>query len=314
MRIQVFFVLVAAILAVSILAGFVFSDQPTPSQQPLTIQTIIIRPDGSLSPSDVPIQRNDNVYTFTDNIYATLKIQRSNIVLDGAGYTLRGPYNGSQTDVWVVGNGPDQEPASIAEWVIGVDFSGANVQGVTIENLNVKNFSIGMYIWTKNNTVSTNSVSENIVGILLSGQNNCIKQNLIENNKQGLFMGFNNEGNTSIPPDISIHHNDFRTNSVQLNGCNCLGINSSEAPHNWDDGREGNYWSNYNGTDTNGDGIGDTPYIVDVLNHDRYPMMQSPVHLSAVAPKFPFGIVFFVVAFVLIAFFAAGAIRFFRKK
>jgi len=52
----------------------------------------------------------------------------------------------------------------------------------------------------------------------------------------------------------------------------------------WDDGYPsgGNYWSDYSGVDVNGDGIGDTPYIIDADNQDRYPLMHSwsplPVH------------------------------------
>jgi hypothetical protein len=44
----------------------------------------------------------------------------------------------------------------------------------------------------------------------------------------------------------------------------------------WDNGfpSGGNYWSDYTGTYTNGDGIGDTPYVIDANNQDRYPLMN----------------------------------------
>jgi parallel beta-helix repeat protein len=50
----------------------------------------------------------------------------------------------------------------------------------------------------------------------------------------------------------------------------------------WNNTVEGNYWSNYNGTDlysgqyqnvTGSDGIGDTPYVIDANNRDNYPLM-----------------------------------------
>ena len=39
----------------------------------------------------------------------------------------------------------------------------------------------------------------------------------------------------------------------------------------WDDGIEGNYWSDYNGTGSNG--IGGTPYVIDANNADNHPLM-----------------------------------------
>jgi hypothetical protein len=40
-----------------------------------------------------------------------------------------------------------------------------------------------------------------------------------------------------------------------------------------DNGIEGNYWSNYTGVDLNQDGIGDSPYAIDAINSDHYPLM-----------------------------------------
>ena len=293
-----------------VLASTFISAQTASSQEPLP--TIVILPDGTVSPPTAAIAQNGNTYTFTDNLYAALKIQKSNIVLDGAGYTLSGPYNGTAMDAWVIGEGSNQLPnGTLAEYVIGIDLASPNVDGVTIENLNVRNFSIGMYIWTKNNTITGNGVSDNIVGILLSGSNQTVTKNYIADNQRGLFFGFNNAGDI-IPSDIVINHNDFENNIVQLNGCECKYINASEPPHSWDDGRQGNYWSDYNGTDANGDGVGETRYVIDVLNQDRYPLMQSPVKLPVPATKVPVEPIVF--GFSAAAVVAVAAVAYRRRK
>ena len=254
---------------------FLYIIQPSVAEG---IQTIVIHPDGSVTPSKAPITQNGNVYTFTENISAVMRVEKSNIIIDGAGHTLHGPYNGTQVDVWVIGEGSNQVPqGSVVQYTIGIDLANENVSGVTVKGLNIQNFSIGMYIWTKNNTVIGNAVFQNVVGILVSGSNTTITDNLIAHNKQGLFFGFNDP--LDIPNDIIISRNGFDHNIKQINGCLCDDYPKNEPPHAWDNGKVGNYWSDYNGTDLNRDGFGDTPYVVDIQNQDRFPLIQNPTAL-----------------------------------
>lgn len=234
-------------------------------------QTIRINSDGTFEPINVPIRRNGDVYTFTGNVDASIVVDRDNVVIDGAGYTLRGTYNGTRSDNWVVGEGPNQE-ASTIPWTIGIDVASRGRYNLTVKNLNIKNFYIGMYIWSSNNTITGNAVTDNIVGILLSGDHNTITKNYIAHNEQGIFFGVNTPGNE--PLNIVLTYNSFVDNAVQFSGCFCETYNPQEAVHTWDDGRRGNYWSDYHGADVNGDGIGDEPYVIDPQNRDRFPLMQ----------------------------------------
>jgi hypothetical protein len=42
----------------------------------------------------------------------------------------------------------------------------------------------------------------------------------------------------------------------------------------WDNDSIGNYWFDYKGVDENGDGIGDTPYVISSEAQDRFPLMN----------------------------------------
>ena len=240
----------------------------------LAMQTVFINSDGSIDPASVPIHRIEDTYIFTGDIYACLIVNRSDIVIDGAGYTIRGALEGTQGDLWI-GQGPNPEITNetTVPYTIGIDTASGSITGVTIKNLNIKDFSIGMYIWTVNNAIIGNAVIGNIVGVLLSGSNNSVVENYIANNEVGMFFGTNQPGD--IPLYLTVSHNSFNNNTNHLNGCVCKEYNMTEETHTWDNGKEGNYWCDYNGTDSDGDGIGDTPYEIDVLNQDRYPLMQS---------------------------------------
>ncbi len=275
------------------------------------VPVVRILPDGSISPAGVSIQRSADLYTFTGNVYARIVVERDNVVINGAGYTLQGNYNGTRTDSWTVGEGPDQEINETAvPWTIGIDLANSNLHNLTVRNLNIKNFYIGTYIWTSNNTITGCSVSDNIVGILLSGDSNAIMKNYISGNEQGIFFGVNQPGND--PLNIVLTHNSFVNNDVHFSGCFCDEVNTTEPVHTWDNGREGNYWDDYNGTDADGDGIGDTPYVIDVQNLDRYPLMQNTVTSPTTTSKTP--VEALIVSAILLITAAVGVIAYRKRR
>ena len=134
-----------------------------------------------------------------------------------------------------------------------------------------------MYLWTSNNTIVDNFITDSIVGVLLSGDSNSLTRNYIANNEEGIFFGVNTPGNE--PLNIVLNLNSFVENEVQFTGCFCEETNTEETIHTWDDGKKGNYWSDYQGIDNDNNGIGDTHYIIDILNQDRYPLME-PVKIE----------------------------------
>jgi nitrous oxidase accessory protein len=116
---------------------------------------------------------------------------------------------------------------------------------------------------TNSSRISQNTIYHNGVGISISSSNNVIEGNTIERNTCGLSYLYVDP--ISASPNY-ICQNNFLANTNQT-AINNLRLN------NWDNGIEGNYWSDYYGTDANYDGIGDTPYVIEVNNTDNYPLM-----------------------------------------
>jgi len=181
---------------------------------------------------------------------------------------------------WV--NQANKQPPPNAGYVAIV-----NSTTITVENLTLaKNWQALLFAYTTNSSiknVTTNdnmdaiwlhqcsgcsiyssNVSDNIWGgIALVNSSGCsVYENDINNNGEyGIFLSYTS--------DNVFYHNNIIDNRRQawLHDFN---------NNTWDDGYPsgGNYWSDYVGADRASDGIGDTPYVIDSLNKDCYPLMK----------------------------------------
>jgi parallel beta-helix repeat protein len=148
-----------------------------------------------------------------------------------------------------------------------------------------------------------NHITKNMQGIWISnGVGNIITlNNIAENYGWGLKL----EGSQK---DNVIHHNNFINNNVtdglQVCVAGVFVFPELGKPHKgppteaetpkfvagaanfWDDGKAGNYWSDYetrypNASEIGNTDVGDTPFFINENNIDRYPLM-SPVAIHDV--------------------------------
>jgi parallel beta-helix repeat protein len=132
----------------------------------------------------MPIQRIGNIYTFTENIYASLVVERDNIVVDGAGYLLQG--TGS---------------------VRGIDLSYRS--NVTIKNMQIGGrFGCGVYLQNSfNNTITENNIADNMDGVFLQlSSNNRISENYLIDNLRGAILLQDSSNNNIISANNMINN------------------------------------------------------------------------------------------------------------
>jgi parallel beta-helix repeat protein len=132
---------------------------------------------------------------------------------------------------------------------------------VTGSHASVTSEEEGIWLYSSNDSVVSNNIVDNTgsCGIVLCGHSSedTVTLNTVEDCGGGLEVS--GEG-------CLIIHNNFVDNQNQTEVLDSF--------HNdWNDTYEGNYWSDYNGTDANQVGIGDTPYLIDPNNQDNHPLM-----------------------------------------
>jgi nitrous oxidase accessory protein len=180
-------------------------------------------------------------------------------------------------------------------------------------NLVKENFCESIELGFHSNSTSSNVILRNTLvsttrgwaGIYLSNSNNnyCFKNRLSAFSSG--FMLRKASGNTIMANTVSNSLNAAINLGASSNNLVCLNNfvdnpdwvisyvydqysdpnspNIGASINSWDNGNQGNYWENYNVTDINSDGIGDTPYTIQfkinnglsefVCGYDNFPLI-----------------------------------------
>lgn len=249
---------------------------------------------------------NPNATVYEDRVYESSYniISGNNITANMmTGIAIYRCSNNTIEDNSITKNGDGVTVSGDNNTVIGNSITDNSDVGVTVSSSNntvsknyLTNNGDGISLSDVSNiTVSGNKISNSTTAIHLEeSSDNCLAENTITNNTCGInltrpafFYGISNRyeslrnnisGNLISDCTVGVQldhssdntfvHNSFIDNPTQVINLNSTYINT------WDNGTEGNYWSNYNGDDGDGDGIGDTPYIIDENNQDNYPLMN----------------------------------------
>ena len=246
----------------------------------------------------------ENVTIDARGIGNALRIEADNVTVSN--FTIRYGDNGiylSGSHGSTIRN--NNVTTNILRGILGMYSTGNNFEGNIVNN----HWQAGIDLaeGSIDNIIQDNIITDNGVGIYLcyNNGNNTVQGNKVQNNSRGINVGFSNN-NTIISNIItssgdygilfeSSSGNDVCGNLIannQVAGIKLAGGNDNKIYHNnfidnadqvlislsfnvWDDGYPsgGNYWDDYGELDTDGDGIGDMPYVIDANNQDRYPLV-----------------------------------------
>lgn len=176
---------------------------------------------------------------------------------------------------------------------ISPDINNVKIEGFTIQNGDNPFQPASLRIArSKNQTINNNIIRQSYYGLRIENCNeSCIINNVIvDNTYAGLYISsssYDNVIGNMIEDNLfgawladgacinnTFYHNNF------VNNTGLYQARSFAPTTKWDNGVEGNYWSDYNGEDLDGDGIGDTNdcnihACIPHLGLDFYPLIDE---------------------------------------
>jgi parallel beta-helix repeat protein len=226
--------MIKKVVSVSLLTLLLMSMSALASniQPPKASGTIYIRSDGTIEGTD-KILRNGTIYTFRDTITDSIVLEKSDIVLDGAGQILEGHTTGIGIDLTRVHNVTVRN-VTIKTFETGISLTESSFCSIT-QTFVTMSYGLGILL---NRSINVNVVGNDIsfnkdFGVFLWVANNSyVAENDIISNSGGVGIqeSYNNTldgNNVTANADFGLgllvsHNNSFSRNTIARHTNNLL--------------------------------------------------------------------------------------------